>query len=143
MSETAKKDLYKAGLIVIGNEILSGRTQDTNTAWIGEHLTTHGIQLSEVRVVPDEENVIVHSINDMRKKYDYLFTTGGIGPTHDDITAAAVARALNLPLEENAEAVAMLEKHYGGKKELTSNRVASCNGCLTTSNLHLVIRKEC
>ena len=123
MSETAKKDLYKAALIVIGNEILSGRTQDTNTTWIGEHLTTHGIQLAEVRVVPDEENIIVHSINDMRKKYDYLFTTGGIGPTHDDITAAAVARALNLPLVRHAEALEMLERHYGSASELTPPRL--------------------
>ncbi len=107
---------FTAGLLVIGNEILSGRTQDANIAWIGMHLAARGIALYEVRVVRDEEDAIVEALNDIRKKYRYIFTTGGIGPTHDDITAACVAKAFGAELEINAEAKARLEDFYKGRE---------------------------
>ncbi len=115
MSETEKKETYTAALVIIGNEILSGRTQDTNTPWIAERLTGRGIVLSEVRVIADIEKEIIHAINELRAKFDYVFSTGGIGPTHDDITAESVAKAFGLPLERNAEAYKALEKHYGAE----------------------------
>jgi molybdenum cofactor synthesis domain-containing protein len=113
MSEKIKKETYTAALIIIGNEILSGRTQDTNTPWIAERLTGRGIILSEVRVISDIEKEIIHAVNELRAKFDYVFSTGGIGPTHDDITADSVAKAFNRPLERNVEAYKTLELHYG------------------------------
>ena len=86
-----------AALIVIGNEILSGRTKDVNVAYLARQLTALGIQLAEVRMVRDEERAIIAAVNTLRASRDYVFTTGGIGPTHDDITCEAVARAFNLP----------------------------------------------
>ncbi len=112
-TDTPKKETFTAALIIIGNEILSGRTQDTNTPWIAERLTGRGIILTEVRVITDVEAEIVHAVNELRAKFDYIFTTGGIGPTHDDITAASVAKAFGLELERNEEAFRMLEDHYG------------------------------
>lgn len=109
----AEKDIYSAGLVIVGNEILSGRTQDTNTQWVAEKLTARGIMLSEVRIIPDVEDEIVGALRDVKDKYDYIFTTGGIGPTHDDITAECVAKAFGLELEQNDEAFRMLEEHYG------------------------------
>ncbi len=113
MTEAAKKETFTAALVIIGNEILSGRTQDTNTPWIAERLTGRGIVLSEVRVIPDIESEIIHAVRGVREKYDYVFTTGGIGPTHDDITAQSVARAFDVELEQNEEAFRALERHYG------------------------------
>jgi molybdenum cofactor synthesis domain-containing protein len=113
MAETLKKETFTAALIIIGNEILSGRTQDSNTPWIAERLTGRGIVLSEARVIPDIEVEIIHAVNELRRKFDYVFTTGGIGPTHDDITAESVARAFGRKLERNAEAYRALEQHYG------------------------------
>ncbi len=101
-----------ACLLIIGNEILSGRTKDANLAFLGDRLNALGIRLMEARVIPDEPDVIVDTVNDVRGRFDYVFTTGGIGPTHDDITAACVARAFGLPLIQNPEARAILEAHY-------------------------------
>ncbi len=101
-----------AALIVIGDEILSGRTKDKNTGYIADYLTAIGIRLSEVRVVSDIEDEIVAAINALREKFDYVFTTGGIGPTHDDITADAVARALGVSIDVDPRAVAIMEKRY-------------------------------
>ncbi len=101
-----------AALLIIGNEILSGRTKDSNLGYLAERLTAIGIRLSEVRVVPDIEAEIVAAINALRAKFTYVFTTGGIGPTHDDITAESVARAFGLPLTEHRQARAILEKRY-------------------------------
>lgn len=102
-----------AALILIGNEILSGRTQDVHTQWIGERLTNHGIRLSEVRIVKDSRDKIIEAVNLLRERYDHVFTTGGIGPTHDDVTSAALATAFNVNFGVNAEARAVLEQHYG------------------------------
>jgi molybdenum cofactor synthesis domain-containing protein len=104
--------VYTAAVLIIGNEILSGRTQDVNLAYIGGQLNALGIRLREARVVADIEAEIVRAVNECRARYDYVFTTGGIGPTHDDITAACVAKAFGLTLIRNPEAVALLEKHY-------------------------------
>ncbi|MBB3065167.1 competence/damage-inducible protein A [Limibacillus halophilus] len=102
----------KAALLIIGNEILSGRTKDANLSYIGERLNTLGIRLAEVRVVADDEVDIVEALNALRARYSYVFTTGGIGPTHDDITAGCIAKAFGLPLIENPQARALLEAHY-------------------------------
>ena len=100
-----------AALLVIGDEILSGRTKDKNIGYIAEYLTNIGIDLKEVRVVPDEMEEIVDAVNRLRARYTYLFTTGGIGPTHDDITADAISQALGIPLYEDPRIIAaMLER---------------------------------
>lgn len=110
-SEKEEK-VYTAALVIIGNEILSGRTPDANLAWLSEQLNRRGIRLTEARIIPDIESVIVSSVRELKDKADYLFTTGGIGPTHDDITTAAVAQALDLPLVRNEEAVRILQDYY-------------------------------
>jgi molybdenum cofactor synthesis domain-containing protein len=101
-----------AALVVIGNEILSGRTQDANLAYLARELNEAGIQLKEARVVADEEAAIVEAVNACRARHAYVFTTGGIGPTHDDITAAAIAKALGRPFVRNAEAERRLRAYY-------------------------------
>jgi molybdenum cofactor synthesis domain-containing protein len=101
-----------AALLVIGDEILTGRTKDKNIGYIAEYLTGIGIDLREVRVVPDVEDEIVAALNALRSRYTYLFTTGGIGPTHDDITADSVARAFGVGIGEDPRAVAMLRERY-------------------------------
>ncbi len=101
-----------ACVLVIGNEILSGRTQDANLSFLGRRLNEIGIRLTEARVIPDIEPVIVETLNEVRARFDYVFTTGGIGPTHDDITAGCVAKAFGHPLTLNPEARARLEAHY-------------------------------
>jgi len=101
-----------AAVIVIGNEILSGRTRDANLPYLANRLNELGIRLAEARVVRDETAAIVAAVNELRLRCDYVFTSGGIGPTHDDITAAAVAEAFGTVLERNAEAVRRLEDHY-------------------------------
>src|SRR5882757_3029058 len=109
MSETsgaAGEGIVTAALLVIGDEILSGRTKDKNIGHIADHLTAIGIQMKEVRIVPDEEPEIVAALNALRKRYDYVFTTGGIGPTHDDITADSVAKAFGVGIDHHPEAVA-------------------------------------
>ena len=107
--------IYTAGLVVIGDEILSGRTHDKNIAQVASWLQVQGIRLSEVRVVPDAIERIVDAVNALREAYDYLFTTGGIGPTHDDITVDAVAEALGVPVVIHPQARALLEKYYSDK----------------------------
>ncbi len=97
-----------AAILVIGDEILSGRTKDKNIGHIADYLTAIGIDLREVRVVPDVEDEIVAAVNALRARYDHVFTTGGIGPTHDDITADAVAKAFGVPIDVDPRAVAML-----------------------------------
>ena len=102
-----------AAIIIIGNEILSGRTQDVNVVTISKWLNELGVKLEEVRVIPDIEDSIVKTINDVRKKFNYVFTTGGIGPTHDDITSRSIARAFNLSYGYHKEAYKILETYYG------------------------------
>ena len=101
-----------AAVLVIGDEILSGRTQDTNTNAIARFLSALGIDLKEVRVVGDVEAEIIAALNALRERYDFVFTTGGIGPTHDDITADAVAKAFGVGIGYHPDAYALLEKRY-------------------------------
>ncbi|HEV7371975.1 competence/damage-inducible protein A [Arenibaculum sp.] len=112
-----------AAILVIGNEILSGRTQDANLAFLARRLTGIGVRLREARVVPDDADEIVAALDALRSRYDHVFTTGGIGPTHDDITSACVARAFGVPLERNPEAVRRLEAHYGDPAMLNAARL--------------------
>lgn len=101
-----------AALLVIGNEVLSGRTQDANIQFIATHLGALGIPLREVRVIPDDRAVIVRTVNEVRAAFDYVFTTGGIGPTHDDITSECVAEAFGVPWEPHPRAWAIMEASY-------------------------------
>jgi molybdenum cofactor synthesis domain-containing protein len=103
-----QNEIVTAALLVIGDEILSGRTKDKNIGFVAEYLTAIGIDLKEVRVVPDEEPEIVAALNALRARYTYVFTTGGIGPTHDDITADAVAKAFGVPIDYHPQAVEIL-----------------------------------
>ena len=119
MKKANKK--VKAAIIIIGNEILSGRTQDVNVVAISNWLNELGVRLEEVRVIPDIEDLIVETINEVRKKFNYVFTTGGIGPTHDDITSRSIAKAFNLSYEYHKEAYEILEKYYG-KSEFNEGR---------------------
>lgn len=112
MSTRNKKRRFFAAILIIGDEILSGRTQDANTSFLAKWLNERGIQLKEVRIVPDQLRTIINNVNVLRKKYDYLFTTGGIGPTHDDITALAIAKVFKKKYEYNKEALKILETHY-------------------------------
>lgn len=114
---------WTAALLIIGDEILSGRTQDRNVAQIASWLNVQGIRLSEVRIVPDVEARIVEAVNALRAGNDYLFTTGGIGPTHDDITVDAIAAALGLPVVVHPEARAILERYYATRGGLTDARL--------------------
>ncbi|MGA2044403.1 MAG: molybdopterin-binding protein [Roseiarcus sp.] len=110
MAETS--NVITAAVLVIGDEILSGRTKDRNVGYIAEYLTNIGIELREARVVPDVAEEIVAALNALRGRYGYVFTTGGIGPTHDDITADSVAKAFGVPIEENPRALAMMMERY-------------------------------
>lgn len=113
MTDTAPT-IVTAGLLVIGDEILSGRTKDKNIGYIAEYLTAIGVDLREVRVVPDVEEEIVAALNALRHRYTYVFTTGGIGPTHDDITADSVAKAFGVPIDYDPRAVALLQQRFKG-----------------------------
>ncbi len=115
--------IWTAGLVVIGDEILSGRTQDKNIAQVASWLQVQGIRLAEVRVVADIEDKIVEAVNALRADNDYLFTTGGIGPTHDDITVDAVAKALGVPVVIHEEARALLERYYADKGGINEGRL--------------------
>ncbi|MCB1498310.1 MAG: competence/damage-inducible protein A [Bauldia sp.] len=108
MADSSSSRVVTAAILVIGDEILSGRTKDKNIGYIAEYLTNIGIDLREVRVVPDVEGEIVAALNALRSRYDHVFTTGGIGPTHDDITADSVARAFGVPIDVDPRAVALL-----------------------------------
>ena len=115
--------IWTAALIVIGDEILSGRTQDANIANLAKWLNLQGIRLSEVRVVPDDMARIGEAVRALKAQTDYLFTTGGIGPTHDDITVDAIAVALGVPVVINSRAREMLESYYAGRGGLTEARL--------------------
>ena len=110
MNKDDKK--MNAIIILIGNEILSGRTQDANAAFLSKWLNELGVRVKEVRVIEDAQEVIVNCVNEVRKKFKYVFTTGGIGPTHDDITSRSIAKAFNLTYGYNKEAYEILEKYY-------------------------------
>ena len=109
MKKNAK---VNAAILIIGNEILSGRTQDTNTSTLATWLNTIGVRVEEVRVIPDSEKIIIETLNFLRSNYDYVFTSGGIGPTHDDITAESVSKAFGIKYEINREAFKILEAYY-------------------------------
>jgi molybdenum cofactor synthesis domain-containing protein len=119
----AKDRVWTAALLIIGDEILSGRTQDRNVAPIAAWLNIQGIRLAEVRVVPDVEERIVAAVNALRAQNDYLFTTGGIGPTHDDITVDAIAKALGVEVEVHPKARAALEAYYATRGGLNEARL--------------------
>ncbi|WP_433910679.1 competence/damage-inducible protein A [Sphingomonas yabuuchiae] len=119
---TSPERIWTAALIVIGDEILSGRTQDRNIAQLATWLNVQGIRLAEVRVVADRTEAIVEAVNTLRVRNDYLFTTGGIGPTHDDITVDAIAEALGVPVIEHPEARAILEDYYTTRGGVTAAR---------------------
>tara|TARA_B100000900_G_scaffold411172_1_gene430348 strand:+ start:676 stop:1425 length:750 start_codon:yes stop_codon:yes gene_type:complete len=108
----SKNTKVNSAVLIIGNEILSGRTQDTNTSTLATWLNTIGVKVEEVRVIPDVEKIIIETLNHLRKKYNYVFTTGGIGPTHDDITAESVSKAFDLKYEIHKEAFKILEGYY-------------------------------
>ena len=113
MKKANKK--INAAIVVIGNEILSGRTQDVNVVTMSKWLNKLGVKLDEVRVIPDIQDSIVKTINEVRKKFNYIFTTGGIGPTHDDITSKAIAKAFSLKYGKHKQAYKLLEDYYGSK----------------------------
>ena len=107
-----KNTKVNAAILIIGNEILSGRTQDTNTSTLATWLNSIGVTVGEVRVIPDIEKTIIDTVNILRNNYDYVFTTGGIGPTHDDITAESISKAFGLKYEIHQEAFKILEAYY-------------------------------
>ena len=107
-----KNTKVNAAILIIGNEILSGRTQDTNTGTLATWLNSIGVKVNEVRIIPDIEKTIIDTLNTLRTTYDYVFTTGGIGPTHDDITAESVSKAFGLKYETHKEAYKILETYY-------------------------------
>ena len=106
------KKVITAGIIIIGNEVLSGRTKDINTSNLAKWLNLLGIEVKESRAIPDDESVIIKTVNNLKKNYNYIFTTGGIGPTHDDITAESISKAFNLEYGFHKEAYSILEKYY-------------------------------
>ena len=114
--------IVTAAVLVIGNEILSGRTKDANLGYLATELTAIGVRLTEARVVADVPEAIVKAVNELRAQYDYVFTTGGIGPTHDDITAECVAKAFGVALIKDPRAVRLLTNHYG-EANLTEARL--------------------
>ncbi|MBT3239005.1 MAG: competence/damage-inducible protein A [Rhodospirillaceae bacterium] len=116
-----------ACVILIGNEILSGRTQDTNLTYLGQGLNEVGVRLISARVIPDVTEVIADTVNECRATHDYLFTTGGIGPTHDDITADAIAKAFGVELVRDPGAVAALRTHYTSDDDLNEQRLKMCD----------------
>jgi len=118
-----KSNTKTAGLIIIGNEILSGRTLDKNTQTIALKLGEIGVQMLEVRIIPDIIDTIIDTVQQFSNNYDYVFTTGGIGPTHDDKTAEAVARAFDTELYQHSDALSVLIDHYGGADEMNDGRV--------------------
>ena len=116
-------EIVTAGILVIGDEILSGRTKDKNIGFIAEYLTNIGIDLKEVRVVADDEAEIIAALDALRRRYTYVFTTGGIGPTHDDITGDAVAKAFGVGIDHHPEVVARFRERFQGPGELNEARL--------------------
>ena len=108
-----KNTKVNAAILIIGNEILSGRTQDTNTGTLANWLNSISVKVNEVRVVPDLEKIIIKNILELSKKFNYVFTTGGIGPTHDDITSQSISKAFKVKYEYHQEAFQILENYYG------------------------------
>ena len=106
-----KKEII-AAIIIIGNEVLSGRTKDINTSTLAKWLNLLGIEVKEARIISDDESIIIKTVNNLRKNFNYIFTTGGIGPTHDDITAESISKAFNLEYGFHKEAYSILEKYY-------------------------------
>ncbi|MFM1814333.1 MAG: hypothetical protein RLZ98_1028 [Pseudomonadota bacterium] len=124
VENSGAEDIVTAALLVIGDEILSGRTKDQNIGYLADHCTSIGIQLKEVRIVPDIESEIVDAVNALRARYSYVFTTGGIGPTHDDITADSIAAAFGVKIDVDPRALALLKPHYEASgRELTPGRL--------------------
>ncbi|MEQ1650802.1 MAG: competence/damage-inducible protein A, partial [Hyphomicrobiaceae bacterium] len=124
MSVASSTEIVTAAVLVIGDEILSGRTKDKNIGYIADHLTAIGIQLAEVRIVPDIEDEIVTAVNLLRARYTYVFTTGGIGPTHDDITADCIAKAFGAKIDVDPRALALMQPYYEKRGlELTPARL--------------------
>ncbi len=126
MTAAAESEIVTAALLVIGDEILSGRTKDKNIGYVAEYLTNIGIDLKEVRVVPDEEPEIVAALKVLRARYDYVFTTGGIGPTHDDITADAVAKAFGVTIDYDLRVV-----------EILRSRLAQTGGVMNEARMRM------
>ncbi|WP_420962384.1 competence/damage-inducible protein A [Brucella sp. IR073] len=124
MSDGHQEKPVTAAMLAIGDELLSGRTKDKNIGHLADIMTTIGIDLKEVRIVPDEEDRIVDALNTLRSAHDYVFTSGGIGPTHDDITADAVAKAFGVPCEHDEKAMEILGAHYAARNiEFTESRM--------------------
>ncbi|GLK68168.1 competence/damage-inducible protein A [Hansschlegelia plantiphila] len=119
----AETEAVTAAVLVIGDEVLSGRTRDANSGYIASYLTNIGVDLREVRVVPDDEDAIVEAVNALRARFTYVFTTGGIGPTHDDITADAIARAFGVGIDHDPRAVAMLRERFANPADLNEGRL--------------------
>jgi molybdenum cofactor synthesis domain-containing protein len=128
-----------ACLVIIGNEVLSGRTQDANTAFLARRLGEIGMPLREVRIIPDVANTIINTINEVRARYDHVFTTGGIGPTHDDITSECIAAAIGVPWEKQPEVWARMEAHYPpGAFNAARQRMATMpRGAVLIDNGHI------
>ena len=120
----ASQERVTAAVLIIGDEILSGRTQDTNLNAIARYIAQYGVDLAEARVVADDEADIVAAVNHLRERYDYLITTGGIGPTHDDITADCVAKAFGVALHEHPEIIAMMTARWGDELNAARRRMA-------------------
>jgi molybdenum cofactor synthesis domain-containing protein len=106
------KKEFTAAIVIIGNEILSGRTVDKNTSFIASWLNNRGVNVEEVRVIPDKENIIISTVNELRRKFGYVFTTGGIGPTHDDITSESISKVFNQKYQYHPEAYKALKEYY-------------------------------
>ncbi|MEM7620715.1 MAG: molybdopterin-binding protein [Pseudomonadota bacterium] len=121
-NESKNKGIITAAILVIGDEILSGRTKDKNIGYMADHFTAVGIQLTETRIVADNEDAIIAAVNALRAQYDYVFTTGGIGPTHDDITADCIAKAFDVPIDLDPRALKLLHDKYE-EHELTEHRL--------------------
>ena len=117
--------IYTAAVVVIGSEVLSGRVQDVNVNFLALKLNERGVRLREVRIIADDQQTIIDTVNALRAQHDYVFTTGGIGPTHDDITAESIAAAFGVALERNAQAVAILEQYYGERTNQARLRMAN------------------
>jgi molybdenum cofactor synthesis domain-containing protein len=122
-SPTAGPEIVTAGMVVIGDEILSGRTKDRNIGYVADSLTAIGVDLKEVRVVPDEEDMIVEAVRALSARWTHVFTSGGIGPTHDDITADAVAKAFEVGIDHHPRAVEILKARLAGRAEINEARL--------------------
>ena len=122
MTAASSDRIVTACLVIIGNEILSGRTKDANLSYLAVELGKLGVRMMECRIVPDAEQRIVDTVNEVRRRFDSVFTTGGIGPTHDDITADSIAKAFGVGISEHPEAVDRMTRHYGDPAQFTVAR---------------------